>query len=191
MGLRSITLTGLYNMLEPVRSGDGFSSGERELHRRARVLILKDSHEQIDQAVMRAYDWSATLAEDEILEWLVDLNLQRASEERRGLIRWLRPEYQIEKIGPLAHRADRIQSLMTARPSKPKPRFSDERKIQAAQVLALLNRDPSPLTAIEIAEEFRESSLVRPQIQDVLMSLNRLGDVETFDNGWSYIRAAS
>ncbi|TAY43872.1 class I SAM-dependent DNA methyltransferase [Rhizobium leguminosarum] len=185
-----LTLTGLYNMLDAARAGNSLSSKERGLQRRGRVLILKDLHEQIDQAVMQAYGWQMTLTEDEILERIVDLNLQRASEERRGLIRWLRPDYQIEKMGPLAHRVDRIQSLATIRPPKPKQRFSDERKIQAAQVLALLNRNRSPLTAIEIAAEFRESSQISLQIQDVLMSLNRLGDVETFDNGRSYIRAA-
>ncbi|RYC28385.1 class I SAM-dependent DNA methyltransferase [Ciceribacter ferrooxidans] len=185
-----LTLTGLYNMLDMARSGGPLTTKERELHRRARVLILKDLHDQIDHVVMQAYGWDTALAEDEILEQLVQLNLQRATEERRGLIRWLRPEYQIEKMGPLAHRADRIQSLATARSSKPKPRFSDERKVQAAQVLALLNRSRSPLTVIEIAQEFRESSQIGPDIQDVLVSLNRLGDVETFDNGRSYVRAS-
>ncbi|MBA5800458.1 hypothetical protein [Rhizobium changzhiense] len=47
-----------------------------------------------------------------------------------------------------------------------------------------------PLTAIEIAGEFSEPKLVGPQIQDVLISLNRLGDVESFDNGRSFIRIA-
>lgn len=37
------------------------SSKERELHRRGRVLIDKDLHEQIDQAVMQAYVWPGTL----------------------------------------------------------------------------------------------------------------------------------
>jgi hypothetical protein len=121
---------------------------------------------------------------------LVELNQRRMTEERRGLIRWLRAEYQIEKIGPLAHRADRIQSLSAVQQPKSKSRFSDERKIQAAQVLALLDRQQMPLTAIEIAAEFSEPKLVGPQIQDVLISLNRLGDVESFDNGRSFIRIA-
>lgn len=185
-----LTLTGLYNMLEDVRTGGSPLAADRELHRRARVLILRDLHEQIDRAVAQAYGWSAKLTEDEMLERLVALNLQRASEERRGLIRWLRPEYQVDKMGPLAHRADRIQSFAAARASKPKPQFSVERKSQAAQVLALLNRSEAPLTALEIAAEFRETSQIGESIQDVLMSLNRLGDVETFDNGRSYVRAA-
>lgn len=185
-----LTLTGLYNMLDVARSDRPLSTRERDLHRRSRVLILKDLHEQIDHAVMQAYGWDTTLAEDQVRKQLVELNLQRATEERRGLVRWLRPEYQIEKMGPLAHRADRIQSFATARPSRPKPRFSDKRKVQAAQVLALLDRNRSPLTAAEIAQEFREASQIGLEIQDVLVSLNRLGDVETFDNGRSYVRAA-
>lgn len=37
---------------------------------------------------------SATFTEEEILERLVALNAERAAEEKRGLVRWLRPEYQ-------------------------------------------------------------------------------------------------
>lgn len=33
-------------------------------------------------------------AEEELLMRLVDLNKQRAEEESRGIVRWLRPEYQ-------------------------------------------------------------------------------------------------
>ena len=41
-----------------------------------------------------AYGWPVTLTEEEILERLVALNAERAAEEQRGLIRWLRPEFQ-------------------------------------------------------------------------------------------------
>jgi hypothetical protein len=183
-----LTLTGLYNMLDVSRSGEALSAADRELHKRGRIRILKDLHEQIDISVMQAYGFDIHLAEGEILAQLVELNQRRMTEERRGLIRWLRADYQMEKMGPLAHRADRIQSLSAVQQPKSKSRFSDERKIQAAQVLALLDRQQMPLTAIEIAAEFSEPKLVGPQVQDVLISLNRLGDVESFDNGRSFIR---
>jgi hypothetical protein len=32
--------------------------------------------------------------------WLVDLHAERVAEEERGLIRWLRPEYQIPRFAP-------------------------------------------------------------------------------------------
>ena len=38
-------------------------------------------------------------AEEELLTRLVALNHERAAEERRGLVRWLRPDYQIPKLG--------------------------------------------------------------------------------------------
>jgi hypothetical protein len=39
-------------------------------------------------------EWPHDLSDEDILQRLVDLNRERAEEERRGLIRWLRPEFQ-------------------------------------------------------------------------------------------------
>lgn len=41
-----------------------------------------------------AYGWPHNLTDEEILERLVALNHERAEEEKQGLIRWLRPEFQ-------------------------------------------------------------------------------------------------
>lgn len=41
-----------------------------------------------------AYGWPHDLTDEEILERLVALNHERAEEEKQGLIRWLRPEFQ-------------------------------------------------------------------------------------------------
>ncbi|MEW5994168.1 MAG: DNA methyltransferase, partial [Candidatus Zixiibacteriota bacterium] len=106
-----ITLTALYNVLAAVRDGRPLSSKERDVQARGRALIIKDLHDQLDSEVARAYGWPVDLSDDEILERLVAFNEARAADERRGFIRWLRPDYQIDKLGPLAHRADRIQSI--------------------------------------------------------------------------------
>jgi hypothetical protein len=45
-------------------------------------------------AAPEAYGWPATLTDQQILEKLVALNAERAAEEAKGQIRWLRPEYQ-------------------------------------------------------------------------------------------------
>ena len=45
-------------------------------------------------AVFEAYGWLPTLTDEEILERLVALNAERAAEEARGQIRYLRPDYQ-------------------------------------------------------------------------------------------------
>ena len=40
------------------------------------------------------HGWPSTLTDEQILERLVALNAERVAEEARGLIRWLRPEFQ-------------------------------------------------------------------------------------------------
>lgn len=51
----------------------------------------------LDAAVFAAYGWPAASTDAEILERLVALNAQRAADEQRGIIHWLRPEYQNAK----------------------------------------------------------------------------------------------
>jgi len=51
-------------------------------------------HDDIDAATAQAYGWPADLPDEEILKRLVALNKERALEEAKGHIRWLRPEYQ-------------------------------------------------------------------------------------------------
>ncbi|MCE9631001.1 MAG: hypothetical protein K8S94_09870 [Planctomycetia bacterium] len=58
------------------------------------MSVLKKIHDDLDAAVFDAYNWPTSLSDDEILERLVALNHERAAEEKRGLIRWLRPEFQ-------------------------------------------------------------------------------------------------
>ena len=185
-----LTLTSLYNVLHELGRPAALDSKAADIKDRGRILILRELHDQIDAAVARAYGWPEDLDDDAILNRLVTLNAERVSEERRGFIRWLRPDYQISKIGPLAHRADRIQSISVRSPAK-QPRFPTEKKSQAGQVLLLLDRSRTPLTAVQIAAEFRDADHIIPDVDDVLRSLNRLGEVETFDDGLSYIRTAS
>src|SRR5690606_25365399 len=82
------------------------------------VSVLRQLHDELDEAVLNAYGW-ADLApvlriahgndapargqtredakrefEEAVLGRLVTLNAERAAEEARGHIRWLRPEFQ-------------------------------------------------------------------------------------------------
>ena len=95
----SLTMTEMYNVLEKLRSGEALSDKEREIHEQGLVTVLRRLHDDIDEAVFEAYAWPSTLSRDEILHRLVALNQQRAAEERSGVIRWLRPEYQ-RSAGP-------------------------------------------------------------------------------------------
>jgi hypothetical protein len=89
-----ITITGMYNLLEKLRAGEPFTDKDRDYNDRALVSTLKQIHDDLDTAVLDAYGWPHTITNEQILENLVNLNTQRAEEERNGLIRWLRPEYQ-------------------------------------------------------------------------------------------------
>ena len=72
---------------------------------KARAAIVDRLHEQLDQAVADAYGWSeewraGALGPSEIVTRLVALNHERAAEEAKGKIRWLRPEYQKPRFAP-------------------------------------------------------------------------------------------
>lgn len=89
-----LTITDMYNVLEKLRSGEPLDEKERVIHEQGLVSVLKQIHDDLDAAVFDAYRWPATIGDEEILERLVALNHERAEEEERGLVRWLRPEFQ-------------------------------------------------------------------------------------------------
>jgi len=128
-----LPMTGLYNALERLREIENgctvepLSHAERDVHVAGLISVLKEIHDDIDRAVLGAYSWDdlgsvlvgkpgGTVpsihkseqqleAEEELLRRLVALNHERAEEEKHGNIRWLRPEYQIPKLGTKARRA--------------------------------------------------------------------------------------
>ncbi len=183
-----LTLTMLYNALDARRAGTALSPKQRDVEARGRVLILEELHERLDALVLQAYGWPEDIAEEEVLERLVALNQGRAAEERLGFVKWLRPDYQIERLGPLAHRADRVQSITVAAKPKARPAFPDALWEQTRSVFDLLGRR---LTPDQLAALYRDGARIRPQIDDVLKSLSELGLIESPDGGRSYIRAAS
>ena len=40
---------------------------------------LKNAHHKLDEAVFAAYGWPADLSDDDLLAWLLDLDLARAA----------------------------------------------------------------------------------------------------------------
>lgn len=89
-----LTITGMYNVLEKLRSGEALTAKERVIHEQGLVSVLKQIHDELDAAVFDAYGWPRDLTDEQILERLVALNRERAEEEKNGLVRWLRPEFQ-------------------------------------------------------------------------------------------------
>ena len=125
-----LTMTGIYNALERLREIENgcdvppLTAAERDVHEAGLISVLKEIHDEIDRETLKAYGWAdlipalvgkpgATMpsphkkpeqeqAEEELLTRLVALNQERSDEEKRGLVRWLRPEYQIPKLGAKA-----------------------------------------------------------------------------------------
>ena len=90
----NLTLTKMYNVLEKLRASKAIEGKDRDIYDQGLIAILKDLHDQIDDAVAEVYGWPADLSEEDILQHLVSLNKKCAEEEATGQIRWLRPEYQ-------------------------------------------------------------------------------------------------
>jgi len=89
-----LTITGMYNVLEKLRSCEALTAKDKVIHEQGLVSVLKKLHDDLDAVVFDAYGWPHDLTDEQILERLVALNAERAAEEKRGLIRWLRPEFQ-------------------------------------------------------------------------------------------------
>ena len=189
-----LTLTKLYNVLEKLRAGvrpDALQATERRTFDDGLVLIMKEYHDKIDAAVADAYGWPADLSDDEILIRLVALNQQRAKEEARGLVRWLRPDYQIPKFGTTKDKAELdlvgggtpIEGVMAA---GPKPTFPPDDIAQTAAVMAALMVAPGPIDAGTLSTAFRQGRRVAPKVTSVLAALARMGFVSTADGGRTF-----
>ena len=160
----------MYNVLEKLRSGEPLTDKERAIHEQGLVSVLKQIHDDLDAAVFDAYGWPRDLADDEILRRLVDLNRERAAEEARGLVRWLRPEFQ----APDAHKAATQTTLPIApddEPATPAPPAAPSKKQpwprtlpeQAAALRASLASHPSGLTASSLASLYLRAP--RPRLR--------------------------
>ena len=175
-----LTLTAMYNVLEKLRSGERIERRDRETYDQGLIGILRDLHDQIDVAVADAYGWPATLTDDEILHRLVDLNRERAAEEARGLIRWLRPDYQ-NPAGKAAL-AKGEQTAMDIGPAEstaktPWPKTLPE---QIAAVRATLS-DLGTATPEQVARQFHRARA--GSVQPLLESLAALGHARLVEGG--------
>ncbi len=199
-----LTLTGIYNVLEKLRSGAALNAKEKQIHDDGLVTLLKQIHDEIDELVLSAYRWEnltnhsfpladriaagdphAEAIEEEILTNLVALNHERADEEKRGLVRWLRPKYQnpaaatsapveeqseIDLDSPVA----KLVRVSTAPSTTTALTWPDKLPEQVARIRALvpeLGSDPAALSA-----RFGRTNKKREeQIAAILETLRGLG----------------
>lgn len=203
-----LTMTGLYNALERLRELENgcdvppLSEKEREVHQAGLVSLLKELHDEIDEAVLAAYGWEdlapalvgkpgATLpsphkspeqeaAEEELLARLVALNQERAAEEKRGQVRWLRPDYQIPRLGA---RVPQPQAEELALPEIELPESESRQKWpadgleQIRLVRDLLAKAPAPVPPDAILGTLagRTTAKRRERVAEVLETLVATG----------------
>ncbi len=204
-----LTLTGMYNVLEKLRSGEVLSAKERTIHEQGLVSVLRQLHDEIDAAVLEAYGWSDLLPalrvahgndapaeghsradakrefDEAILERLVALNAERAAEESRGLVRWLRPEFQNpggqtapDQTEMETGTVDAAATPQVALRKVPWPKDPVE---QVRAVSDALTASPVPLSADEIAAGFSARGTGKkriPQLLDMLVALGRATEID-------------
>ena len=176
-----LTITGMYNVLEKLRSGEALTDKERAIHEKGLVSVLKQIHEDLDREVFAAYGWPANLSDEEILERLVALNHERAEEERRGLVRWLRPEFQ----APAEAKATQAE-MEIAEPEAAVAKAGKRAwpKALPEQVQAVRSALAVRTGAVAPAELARALSRARTdQVQQLLETLTALGHVRRTSTG--------
>lgn len=205
----SLALTAMYNVLEKLRGGEPLSNVERRVHEQGLVSVLREIHDELDRAAFAAYGWDdlaaalvgrpgATVplkekspdqaaAEDELLSRLVALNAERAAEEGRGIVRWLRPEFQ-NPAGTSASQAE-LPGVAAATGKLPalavaaKRPWPNEPKEQARAVAGVLAASRRPMALDDVAAHFTARGRWRERIPPLLEMLEVLGRARRLPNG--------
>lgn len=171
-----VTMTGMYNVVEKLRTGDALTPKERTVHEIAACGILRDLHDELDALVARAYGWPWPMEREEILERLVALHDERVAEEEAGHVRWLRPDYQIPRFGRAEDTAP-APTLALPEPEAAKVAEVAERRTWPAgivdQIAALLSLlAAGPVTAQEAADVFTgaRAELVRRHLETLVLT---------------------
>ena len=182
-----ITLTQMYNVLEKLKVGASLTRDDERVRDDGLVLVLKDYHDEIDAAVAQAYGWPVDLPEQEVLARLVALNRERAAEEARGHVRWLRPEYQIARFGSARERQEQFEADLglptVPAAAKQRAAFPSGAVEQTGAVMAALATAASPLSALDVALTFRQGRKIEPQVRATLAAMARMGFIAIHDAG--------
>lgn len=188
-----LTLTGMYNVLEVLRGGGNLTPKEKAIHDQGLVSILRQIQADLDAAVLEAYGWSdlesfgSTIPPDEeieqeILTRLVALNHARAAEEKNGLIRYLRPDYQNPGKSSEAQSSQGelagTETPKAAKPQKPTTALTWPATLPA-QVIAIQKLLPATGADAEvISSHFGKKSGRRgQQISEILETLKAIGQL--------------
>ena len=206
-----LTLTGMYNVLEKLKSAEPLTDKEKIIHEQGLVSVLKSLHDEIDLAVLEAYGWgdlaglmqlvngndqSAGLdrsdairqLDETLLERLVALNKDRAAEESRGLIRYLRPEFQNPALAAAAPKQAEmdVESDDDAPAAKPinKEKIAWPKTLpeQVRAVLDVLKTDGTHSSAALVG---RFKGVKAPKLGELLQTLVDMGRIRETKVGFS------
>jgi hypothetical protein len=188
-----LTMTAMYNVVARLRCGQALTEKERVIHDHGLVAILREIHDDLDAAVLAAYGWPRDIDIDGILWNLVALNAERAAEERRNVIRWLRPEFQ--QPGAAAAQTLSLGLNVVApeeidvAPAKWPATLSD----RITAVREALTRSDEAVGVEQVSRRFKGAR--RSDVEAILESLSALGIAVALDAGkgrrWMRARAAA
>ena len=120
-------------------------------------------------------------SDEQILQKLVALNAERAEEEKRGIIRWLRPEFQ-NPGGAATTQQDLGLAKIEAKPAKTKgtkPAWPKDLVSQISAVRAQLAAASTPMKAADVAKAFKAAKLEK--VTELLAALEALGQARKLD----------
>ena len=178
----AVTMTAMYNLVEKLRANEELTIKERQIHEIAACGVLRDLHDDLDQAVAECYGWPWPLAEGAILEALVVLHDERKAEEEIGKVRWLRPEYQTLRFAPgeLAEQTTAFPELAAESvESREKVDWPSSAIDQIAALKSAVLKAPGDVE--EIASRFRGAR--RALVERHLETLTILAEVRLTEDG--------
>ena len=201
-----LTLTGMYNVLEKLRLGEPLSPKEKSAYEQGLVSVLAQLHDELDGAVLDAYGWSDLMpalvgkpggttpcpdksatqaeAEETLLQRLVDLNAERAAEEARGQVRWLRPDFQNpggKQVGQTEIEAGESIAVESA-PGKRRP-WPKTLPEQIKSLRDALVEQPAPISAEQLARAFSRAQTRK--VEELLETLQAIGQVRKEGSSYS------
>ena len=199
-GNTGLTLTGLYNVLAALREGRALSAKEKTMHTQGLVGVLREMHDELDAAVLKAYGLSADADTDAILFKLVALNAERAQEEAQGKVRWLRPDFQnpqspqatqnsVQKQEQLAPEDDATEADSSPEKTLSKTETTSQQPWPATlpeQVRAVAEVVASSATALDadaVAAHFKGRGPWKKSLPTLLQTLEALGRVRSVTTG--------
>ncbi|MBA3644611.1 MAG: class I SAM-dependent DNA methyltransferase [Gemmatimonadaceae bacterium] len=178
-----VTMTGMYNVVEKLRSGEPLTDGERGINILGACGVLRDLHDEIDVLVSRAYGWPADMSSEMILDRLVALHDTRLNEEKAGQVAWLRPDYQIPRFGAEAETPPSELDLTETPVARESLSQLSEWPEKAIDQLAALQLFIArlPATVPEITKALKGSK--REHVERHLETLALMGEMEKTPDG--------